>query len=117
MLKLLVDRDRVQKTLQEIPKRMQLVTNQARLVVELIDDFAAGRYRDIPWHSLAVASVAILYSVSPADAVPDFVPGVGSVDDLVVIGIAFRLIRRDLEAYCRFKGYDVSQYLPERSRG
>lgn len=114
ILKLLVDRDRVQSTLQDIPRRMQLVTNQARLVVELIDDFAAGRYRELPWHSVALAALAILYSVSPADAVPDYLPGVGAVDDLVVIGIAFWAVRRELERYCRFKGYDVADYLPKR---
>ena len=99
IMKLVVHRKRVRATLQEIPIRMQLVTNQVRLVLELIDDFAAGSYREIPWHSMAVAAGAVLYAVSPTDIVPDVLPLVGSLDDLFLIGLALRLIRKDLRAY------------------
>jgi uncharacterized membrane protein YkvA (DUF1232 family) len=113
IMKLVVHRKRVKATLQEIPVRMQLVTNQVRLVLELIDDFAAGTYRDVPWHSMAVAAGAILYSVSPTDIVPDVLPLVGSLDDLFLIGMALKLIEKDLRAYAESKGYDLNDYFPE----
>ena len=113
IMKLVVHRKRVKATLHEIPVRMQLVTNQVRLVLELIDDFAAGTYRDIPWHSMAVAAGAVLYSVSPTDIVPDVLPLIGSLDDLLLIGIALKLIGKDLRAYAESKGYDPNDYFPE----
>jgi uncharacterized membrane protein YkvA (DUF1232 family) len=102
----------VTATLRRIPIRMQLVTNQVRLVIELIDDFAEGTYREVPWHSMAVAAVAILYSVSPADLIPDALPLVGNVDDLFVLGLALKLLGKDLRAYAVAKGYDPDDYFP-----
>ena len=113
IMKLVTHRKRVKSTLQEIPIRMQLVTNQVRLVLELIDDFAEGTYRDIPWHSMAVAAGAILYSVSPADIVPDILPIVGSLDDLFVLGLALKLVEKDLRAYALSKDYDVNDFFPK----
>jgi uncharacterized membrane protein YkvA (DUF1232 family) len=110
IVRLVVHRKRVKATLQEIPIRMQRVTNQVRLVLELIDDFAEGTYRDIPWHSMAIAAGAILYSVSPADLVPDALPLVGNLDDLIVLGIALRLIEKDLRRYAASKGHEPSEY-------
>lgn len=108
--KVLDRRDRVKRELQTIPERMQKLTNQASLVLELIDDYRDGSYRAIPWRSLAVAAGALLYSVSPGDVVPDFVPVLGSLDDAFVLGLAMRIIRSDLERYCRFKGYELEKY-------
>jgi uncharacterized membrane protein YkvA (DUF1232 family) len=113
IVQLVVHRKRVKATLQEIPIRMQLVTNQVRLVLELIDDFAEGTYRDVPWHSMAVAAGAVLYSVSPSDIVPDVLPLVGHLDDLFVLGIALKLIQKDLCAYALAKGYDANDYFPD----
>ncbi len=113
IMKLVLHRKAVKATLQEIPIRMQFVTNRVRLVLELIDDFAAGTYREIPWHSMALAAGAILYSVSPADIVPDVLPIIGSLDDLVVLGIALKVIDKDLRAYARSKGYDLNDFFPD----
>ncbi len=108
--KVLDQRERVRKELSSVPVRMQKLTNQATLVLELIDDFRADRYRKIPWTSIAVAGGALLYSVSPGDVIPDFLPAIGQLDDVLVIGIALRVIRKDLRAYLDFKGYDPSKY-------
>jgi uncharacterized membrane protein YkvA (DUF1232 family) len=89
---------------------MHQVANQSRLVLELIDDFKSGVYREIPWHSIVVIAGAVLYSVSPADVVPDVLPILGMMDDLAIIGLATRIIQKDLRAYCRFKGYDEAAY-------
>jgi len=110
IMRLVVQRKLVKDTLQEIPSRMQLVTNQVRLVIELIDDFADGSYRDIPWHSMAMAAGAILYSVNPTDIVPDVLPVIGRIDDVFLLGIVLRFVERDLCAYATWKGYDVKDY-------
>lgn len=93
-----------------IPERMHLVANQARLVLELLEDVKTGNYRELPWRSVAIASAAVLYSVSPADVVPDVIPVLGTLDDIMLLSIAVRLIQRDLRAYCRSKGYREADY-------
>lgn len=108
--KVLDRRESVARELRAIPQRIQKLSNQASLVLELIDDFRAGRYREVPWRSIAIAAGALLYSVSPGDVVPDVVPLVGSIDDAIVLGVAMRLIRGDLERYLRHKGYSYEKY-------
>lgn len=101
---------RVSRTMSQIPQNMHRVANQTRLVLELIDDFQTGTYRQISWRSVALLSFALLYAVSPADLVPDALPLVGQLDDLSVIALATRATKRDLLAYCRFKGYEEGDY-------
>jgi len=108
--KLLSQRERVRRELRSIPDRMQKLTNQATLVLDLVDDYAEGSYRAISWTSLAVAAGALLYTVSPSDVIPDVLPVLGQLDDALVIGVAMRLIRRDLRRYCEHKGYDPAKY-------
>lgn len=109
-LELLGGDGRVSETVRTVPKRMRKVANQTQLVVELIDDVRDGTYRDLPWRSVAIVSAGLLYSVSPADLIPEFVPFLGALDDMVVMAFATRWIERDLRDYCRFKGYSESAY-------
>ncbi len=94
----------------EIPDRMQRLTNQVRLLLDLVDDYTAGRYRKVRWYSLAIAVAAALYFISPSDLIPDTIPGIGQLDDLLVMAIALRLVKSDLSAYARHKGLDPADY-------
>lgn len=98
------------KKAREIPDRVTKLANQLRLLIDLVEDFADGRYRAVPWYSVAIAVMATLYFVSPQDLVPDWLPVLGQLDDIAVIAIALRLIRKDLIKYCERRGLDASLY-------
>jgi uncharacterized membrane protein YkvA (DUF1232 family) len=101
---------KLNQTLGVIPERMHRAAEQSRLVIELLDDVRTGNYRQLSWYSVPVAAAAFLYAVSPADVVPDVIPILGSLDDIALVTIAVRLLRRDLRAYCRFKGYPEERF-------
>jgi uncharacterized membrane protein YkvA (DUF1232 family) len=96
--------------LREIPTRMQRLTNQVELLLDLAEDYSSGRYRDVRWYSLAAAVSAALYFISPSDVIPDWIPVIGHLDDLLVMGIALRLVRKDLIRYAEFRGLDPKKY-------
>jgi uncharacterized membrane protein YkvA (DUF1232 family) len=108
--RLVTSREALFERLQGVPQRMQKLTNEVKLLLELADDYTSGRYRDVRWYSLGVAVAAALYFVSPVDAISDALPGVGQVDDLLVIAIAMRVVKRDLLAYARWRGLDPEEY-------
>lgn len=109
---------RVSKTMKVVPDSMHRVANQSRLVLELIDDFRDGTYREISWRSIALLTAGILYSVNPGDVIPDAVPILGQLDDLVLLAVVTRLTQGDLRKYCRFRGYEERHYFrPVRGRG
>jgi uncharacterized membrane protein YkvA (DUF1232 family) len=114
LVKLAADRGRIAKAWSELPGRMHLAANQTKLMMELVDDFRAGRYREMPWRSLVVVAAAILYVASPADVIPDVISGLGVLDDVAVAALATRVVRSDLEAYCKFKGYRLDEYFADR---
>jgi len=65
----------------------------------------AARDPRTPWYATAVASVVAAYALSPIDLIPDFVPILGYVDDVIVvplgIALAIRLIPAGLMAEYR----------------
>ncbi len=62
--------------------------------------FLAMRDRRVPMGAKLLAGVVMAYAVSPADIVPDVVPVLGAVDDLVVVPaglwLTIRMIPDDL---------------------
>jgi uncharacterized membrane protein YkvA (DUF1232 family) len=64
-------------------------------------------YRDprVPWYARAFAALVVGYAFSPIDLIPDIVPVLGYLDDLVLIpvgvAIAIRLIPPIVLAECR----------------
>jgi uncharacterized membrane protein YkvA (DUF1232 family) len=47
--------------------------------------------------------------------VPDVLPVLGSLDDVVLLALAVRVLRNDLREYCRFKGYSEEQFFEQPS--
>jgi uncharacterized membrane protein YkvA (DUF1232 family) len=52
-------------------------------------------YRDprVPWHAKLFAGLVLAYAFSPIDLIPDFIPVIGYLDDLVIVpaGVALAL--------------------------
>lgn len=98
------------QTLKLVPDRMHRAARQTHLMLEAVEDFHSGAYRDIPWGAVAVMAGALLYAVNPADVVPDALPFLGALDDIAVVTVAVRLVQSHLQRYCRHKGYAVTDY-------
>lgn len=47
----------------------------------------------IPWYAKAIIVLTVLYALSPIDLIPDFIPFIGYLDDLIIIpaGIALAI--------------------------
>jgi uncharacterized membrane protein YkvA (DUF1232 family) len=65
----------------------------------------AARDPRVPWHAKAVAGAVAAYALSPIDLIPDFVPVLGYLDDLVIVPLgillAVRLVPAGLMAELR----------------
>jgi uncharacterized membrane protein YkvA (DUF1232 family) len=61
----------------------------------------------VPWYVKALAAGLVAYALSPIDLIPDFIPVLGYLDDLVVIPLGVLLMRRwipaDVWADCRVR--------------
>ena len=54
----------------------------------------------VPWYAKVVAAAVAAYALSPIDLIPDFIPVLGYLDDLIIVPLgillAIRLIPDDL---------------------
>jgi uncharacterized membrane protein YkvA (DUF1232 family) len=58
-----------------------------------------------PWYAKLVAGAVVAYAFSPIDLIPDFIPVIGYLDDLIIVplgvALAIRLVPPDVVAECR----------------
>ncbi|MGH7874971.1 MAG: YkvA family protein [Candidatus Binatia bacterium] len=61
----------------------------------------------VPWYAKLVAGCVVAYALSPIDLIPDFIPVIGYLDDLILvpIGIALtvKMIPAEVWVECREK--------------
>jgi uncharacterized membrane protein YkvA (DUF1232 family) len=80
------------------------------LVRRVLADYATGRYRRIPWRSVAALAAALAYVLSPIDLVPDFLVPIGWTDDVLVMALAWQVVRKELCQYCAWKGFSPAEF-------
>ena len=89
---------------------------QVDLAIRLVEDHAHGRCPQIPFHTISLLAVALLYFIDPLDVIPDWIPGAGSADDALLFEFAFSLGRPGIERYCTWKGISTDGLLlPEKA--
>ncbi|WP_121667659.1 YkvA family protein [Mesonia aquimarina] len=74
-----------------------------KLMLSMLKDYRKGIYHNVPWFTIASIVFALLYVLNPFDLIPDFIPGLGYIDDLSVLSIGLRFIETDLHEYLDWK--------------
>lgn len=72
---------------------------QLLLLFSLTKDYAKGSYVDIPKTTIVSVLAALLYFISPIDLVPDFIVGMGFLDDAFVLGFVYKRVSKELLKY------------------
>lgn len=80
--------------------------SELKLMFAMIQDYWNGIYREVPWMTIAAVVAALVYVISPVDLIPDFIPGIGLIDDAAVVAACLNLIQSDFDAYKRWKNGD-----------
>ena len=75
--------------------------------------YLAYRHPRTPWYAKVFAALVVGYVFSPIDPIPDLLPGVGLLDELVVVPIgvviAAKMIPQDVLEECREKAREVAE--------
>ena len=84
---------------------MNLKERAKKLKTDIPAVFLALKERCTPWYAKILAAIVVAYALSPIDLIPDFVPVLGYLDDLILlpalIALCVRCIPSEVFNRCR----------------
>lgn len=91
---------------------------KARLLKsDILALFFALKHPATPWYAKALVALIVGYALSPVDFVPDFIPVLGYLDDVILlplgIALAVRFIPPAVLADCRHQAAAYGSILPK----
>ena len=100
---------------------IEKIKRRARqLKSETLALYLASRDPRTPWYAKLLVAGIVAYAFSPIDLIPDFVPVLGYLDDLVLIPLgitlALRLVPRSVLIDCRAQAQNALLNEKPRSR-
>ena len=86
--------------------KFRAVRDDLALLIDLLGAYTRGDYTAVSKRSLVTVAAGVLYFLMPFDVLPDFIVGLGLLDDAAVIGYVVSVVREELDAYRRWIGDD-----------
>ncbi|MEK6622585.1 MAG: YkvA family protein [Planctomycetota bacterium] len=91
----------------------ELKQRARHLKTESVALYLAARDPRTPWYAKLLVAGLVAYAFSPIDLIPDFVPVLGYLDDLILIplgiALAIKLIPHSVLAECRTRAQETIQ--------
>ena len=73
----------------------------------MIKAYANGSYRMIPWESMLLLVAAVVYLLMPIDLIPDFIAGLGLLDDVALLGWVMKSVSDELDAFTEWEAAKI----------
>jgi len=82
---------------------LQKYAELGKVMYGMLKDYRKGVYKQVPWFTIATIAFSFLYILNPLDIIPDFIPGLGYIDDMAIITFGLRFIQSDIHNYLDWK--------------
>lgn len=92
--------------------QFQEISNKFQALVRMLRSWISKEYKVIPWQTIILAFTAIIYFVTPFDAIFDFIPLLGFADDVAVLTAVLASINHDLDKFMEWEGELVQEEAP-----
>ena len=87
--------------------RLGKMFRQLTMLVRIVRAHLRGDFKNLSWKKLLMATAAIVYLIYIVDAVPDFLPVIGLLDDAGVISWVISSLQEELGQFFNRKGDKV----------
>lgn len=88
----------------------KLKARAEKLMTDIPAVFLAMKHKRTPWYAKLLAFLAVAYALSPIDLIPDFIPVIGYLDDILILPLLVVLIVKSVPA-------EVMAECREKARG
>ena len=106
---------RLERKLEGLPKLGDTLAYIPKMAM-LISSWIKHEYTEIPVGIISAILGALIYFVSPIDAIPDIIPGIGLLDDAAVVSGLLYLVKNDIDEYMTWRvqtGLDETVLSPD----
>ena len=90
---------------------MSLKEKAKQLKTDIPAVFLALKDKKTPWYAKLLAALTVVYALSPIDFIPDFIPVLGYLDDLIIlpalVALTVKLIPKDVFEEYRKQALDM----------
>jgi len=111
--RILKDQEKVSDVLSKTTQKMkdfaanspkwEKLKSKVNTLAGMVQSHISGEYRAFSNASLLLIVFALLYFITPADAIPDFIPALGFTDDASVLYLIYRKLNKDIEQFLQWK--------------
>jgi len=88
-----------------VPLIAELKRRARELKTEVLALYLAARHPRTPWYAKVFLVAIVAYALSPIDLIPDFIPVLGLVDDIILLPIAIvlavKMVPAEVMSECR----------------
>lgn len=103
------DKGKLEKFLQKLEKKLAGIPFAGKklasvpVMISLLNSYKNREYREVPMGTLVAIGAALIYFLSPVDFLPDFIPGLGFLDDAAVIAFCWKKVEEDIQEYLAWR--------------
>lgn len=84
-------------------EHINIIWDRIQLLFSLVKDWSSGSYKSISKSAILAVIGGIIYFVSPVDVIPDWLAGLGMIDDAAVLGLIINQMDKELVRYNEWK--------------
>ncbi len=116
---LIQDEDKFERFVQRLEQKLKLTpiigeyVSDIACLVSLIRSYIKKDYMDVPLGTIISATSTLIYIVSPVDLIPDTIPVVGYIDDILLLKWVLASIKSDTDEYKKWRIDNGKQLIDE----
>ena len=76
--------------------------SKVNILVKMIQSHISGKYPAFSSSSILLIIFALIYFITPLDAIPDFVPALGFTDDASVLFFIYQKLDKDIDKFLKW---------------
>ena len=95
--------------------RLLELRDSIRTMIAMIQAWYRREYKSMPKRTIVSILAALIYFINPFDAIPDFLAGVGLLDDAAILGFVINSLRNDIEQFRAWQSLNQMAGAPDES--
>ena len=105
----LADDEKMEKLFRDFEKKLKLIpkigkrASDVAVLLSMLRAYIKKQYTDVSIATIIAAVAGLIYVVNPMDVVPEYVLGVGILDDAAILGIILQAMHMDLNKYKKWQ--------------